>query len=253
MVVDCIPFFNELDILEIRLNELKSVVDVFVICEATLTFSNKPKPLYFNDNRHKFKDFPIEHVVIDSYNGIKKESSWSMDRGQKKIGLKEAIKRVGPEEKDLVIVTDCDEIPKSTVVESSKNYNFAVAALQMPLYYYWLNCRCSNKVWNRAKIVRFKKNLTHKKIRYGKSDKVFRNSGWHYSFMNDISGKIDAYAHQEYNNHRFTNKDHITRAVNECIDLFDRDYRFTIETDKSNLPIYVQKNIERFKPWIYQS
>ena len=42
MIVDCFPFFNELDLLELRLNELKDVVDVFVLSEATLTFTGKP-------------------------------------------------------------------------------------------------------------------------------------------------------------------------------------------------------------------
>ena len=29
MIIDCFPFFDELDLLEIRLNELKDIVDVF--------------------------------------------------------------------------------------------------------------------------------------------------------------------------------------------------------------------------------
>ncbi|MBO9668238.1 MAG: N-acetylglucosaminyltransferase, partial [Bdellovibrio sp.] len=36
-VYDCFSFFNELDLLEIRLNELDSVVDHFVLMEATKT------------------------------------------------------------------------------------------------------------------------------------------------------------------------------------------------------------------------
>ena len=34
MIYDCFSFFNELDLLEIRLNVLKDVVDRFVIVEA---------------------------------------------------------------------------------------------------------------------------------------------------------------------------------------------------------------------------
>ena len=41
MVVDCFPFLNELDLLELRLHELSPLVDKFVLSEATLTFSNK--------------------------------------------------------------------------------------------------------------------------------------------------------------------------------------------------------------------
>ena len=39
MVYDCIPFFNELDILNLRLHIMDPYVDRFVIEEATMTFS----------------------------------------------------------------------------------------------------------------------------------------------------------------------------------------------------------------------
>jgi beta-1,4-mannosyl-glycoprotein beta-1,4-N-acetylglucosaminyltransferase len=37
-VFDCFPFFNELDVLEIRLNEMNSVADYFVILESRETY-----------------------------------------------------------------------------------------------------------------------------------------------------------------------------------------------------------------------
>ncbi len=40
-VYDCFTFFNELELLEIRLNELSSVVDKLVLVEATKTFQGK--------------------------------------------------------------------------------------------------------------------------------------------------------------------------------------------------------------------
>ena len=50
MIYDCFIFFNELDLLEIRLNELNDIVDKFVIVECTETFSKNKKPLYYNVN-----------------------------------------------------------------------------------------------------------------------------------------------------------------------------------------------------------
>ena len=44
MVIDCFLFFDEIDLLEIRLNELKDVVDVFVLTESPYTFTGKEKP-----------------------------------------------------------------------------------------------------------------------------------------------------------------------------------------------------------------
>ena len=41
-----ICFFNELDILELRLNILNPYVDYFVISEASVTHTGNPKPYY---------------------------------------------------------------------------------------------------------------------------------------------------------------------------------------------------------------
>ena len=65
-VVDAFIFFNELDLLEMRLEELFDVVDVFVLVEATRTFRGEPKPLHFAENRSRFQPYAskIRHVVV---------------------------------------------------------------------------------------------------------------------------------------------------------------------------------------------
>lgn len=69
MVYDCFTFFNELDLLEIRLNTLDSVVDRFVLVEANKTFSNMEKPLYFKENEGRFEKFKdkIIHIVVEDF------------------------------------------------------------------------------------------------------------------------------------------------------------------------------------------
>ena len=68
MVYDCIPFFNELDILKLRLHILDPIVDKFVIEEATATFSGEPKELCFEKNKAMFQEFlpKIEYIVVDN-------------------------------------------------------------------------------------------------------------------------------------------------------------------------------------------
>jgi Glycosyltransferase family 17 len=67
MIYDCFTFFNELELLEIRLNELAGVVDRFVLVEATRTHSNQRKPLYFSENQSRFASWKnrIIHIVAD--------------------------------------------------------------------------------------------------------------------------------------------------------------------------------------------
>ena len=50
-VFDSIIFFNELELLEMRLNILGDVVDHFVITESPYTVSGNEKPLYYAENK----------------------------------------------------------------------------------------------------------------------------------------------------------------------------------------------------------
>jgi beta-1,4-mannosyl-glycoprotein beta-1,4-N-acetylglucosaminyltransferase len=50
-VTDSFIFFNELDILEIRLNTLDPYVDYFIIVESSVTHTGNPKPYYFEENK----------------------------------------------------------------------------------------------------------------------------------------------------------------------------------------------------------
>jgi beta-1,4-mannosyl-glycoprotein beta-1,4-N-acetylglucosaminyltransferase len=49
-IYDCFTFYNEFDLLEIRLEELYDVVDYFVIVEGNRTFQNSSKPYLFLEN-----------------------------------------------------------------------------------------------------------------------------------------------------------------------------------------------------------
>ena len=57
MLFDCFTFYNELELLEIRLNCLDTFVDKFVLVESTKTFTNKDKELYFDNNKAKYSKF----------------------------------------------------------------------------------------------------------------------------------------------------------------------------------------------------
>jgi beta-1,4-mannosyl-glycoprotein beta-1,4-N-acetylglucosaminyltransferase len=62
-IYDCFIFFNELDIIGVRLNELNDVGNYFVLVEAT-TVSGKPKELYFQKNKDIYKKFENKIIYI---------------------------------------------------------------------------------------------------------------------------------------------------------------------------------------------
>ena len=61
-VLDAVLMSNELDLLEIRMNELDSVVDYFLIVESNATFTGLSKETYFAQNQDKFSKF--HHKII---------------------------------------------------------------------------------------------------------------------------------------------------------------------------------------------
>jgi beta-1,4-mannosyl-glycoprotein beta-1,4-N-acetylglucosaminyltransferase len=108
-IYDCFTFFNELEVLEIRLNILNDYVDYFVIVEATKTHAGKPKELYYLKNKNKFKKFEnkIIHVIVDDMPEIK-ESRWELENFQRNAIIR-GLKNCEPD--DIILISDVDEIP----------------------------------------------------------------------------------------------------------------------------------------------
>ena len=48
-IIDCFTFYNELDLLNYRLNILNNVVDYFIIVESTHTHVGKEKNLIYTN------------------------------------------------------------------------------------------------------------------------------------------------------------------------------------------------------------
>ena len=114
MIIDCFPFFDELDLLEIRLNELKDVVDVFVLTESSYTFTGIEKPLYFKENSERFKDFNIAHTIYKS-EGKYRPMIFEKHQKQYNIDCGFDIIKAG----DVILQGDVDEIPKASVVKKA--------------------------------------------------------------------------------------------------------------------------------------
>jgi beta-1,4-mannosyl-glycoprotein beta-1,4-N-acetylglucosaminyltransferase len=177
-IFDCFTFFNELDLLEIRLRELRDVVDYFVICEAAQTFTGSDKPLYFAENKSRFAEFlpQIIHVVVEDFPDCK--SSWDREahqREQMRRGL--AATRAG----DLVMLSDVDEIPRPEVIERIKTRGVAlpdVWCLELDWHVFYLDVRLKQK-WGRIgpRIIRAESLKTFSGLRcvYAPTEKKMRD------------------------------------------------------------------------------
>jgi len=243
-IIDCFMFYNELNMLNLRLHELYDVVDYFVLVESTKTFTYNDKKLYFDDVKDKYKRFlnKIIYVLVDDMPDGR--DNWGRETHQRNSIMK-GLARLQLNDDDYIIISDVDEIPdKNRIKELRSNqvsYQTPVRLFQ-DFYYYNINCK-SDKLCTTATLLR-KKCLD----KYSSIDSMIRNRlpetpdkwGWHFSYFGDISfiiNKIKSFSHSEYDLPQFTNPDDIFKKIIECKDLFDRDvpnHRFYFIDEKDN-------------------
>lgn len=282
MIYDCFTFFNELDILEIRLNVLKEVVDKFVLVEATRTHQGKEKPLYFEENKARYKEFAdkIIHIVIDEYPPFEGKSAWTLERYQRQM-ISKGWDNCSDE--DIILVSDVDEIPNPETIEKYRGKP-GVFVFQQSSYYYFINClnvsKGSNYKWDGTVMCKFKYHLKPMDLRdiiyfqpgsyMGKFHirlyvkfLAFRwqlshfrrmtcveNGGWHFSFLGGVEmiiKKVEAFAHSEYNKVEFKDAKKIEEALKSGKDIFGRNFQYKFVPLDNTFPEYIIRNKEKYK------
>jgi beta-1,4-mannosyl-glycoprotein beta-1,4-N-acetylglucosaminyltransferase len=186
MIIDCFPFFNELDILDLRLNILSPFVDKFILVEASKTQSKLDKPFYFEQNKHRYDKFlnKIIHIKIEDYPN---DGGWAMENFQRNC-INIGLEKLSLQDDAIIAISDVDEIwnpKKLTEINNGLNQNKFCAA-QMEYFVFYLNLNTVNKGWigtvffKPAAYLRY----TPQDIRNIK-DHVFtiQNCGWHFGYQ----------------------------------------------------------------------
>lgn len=272
-VYDCFQFFNEIDLLLLRMNLLDDLVDYFVVSESTVTFSGKEKPLYFQENRYLFEKFldKIIHQVV--------EDTPEVDPFSRDVFQKNAVKRpLEPRctEDDIIIYSDVDEIPspdalRSVFADCQHNtvYHLAqryfMSYLNMELVKGWLPAFCgefpgvSHKQWLGTKVCRwsFAKDLAFDDLRHPEMKDCgtrVPDGGWHFSYMGgdrNLSSaerakyKIQSAAHQEFNNQKTL--DHLEKRITKHQEILGRrGLKFAVVPIDESFPLYLRQHQEEY-------
>ena len=252
MIYDCVIFFNELVLLEMRFRELENVVDRFVVVEAPITFSGRAKPLIFSENRRRFERWRerIIHVVVDDMPGG--NDSWVRERHQRN-----AIMRglAGAGMDDGIIISDTDEIPHPDAI---RRWSCDMGPYQFDqMYcYYWINCVSSG--WAGSRIARLGDiaGVGGPEAMRQTAWPVFHHAGWHFSFLGGpemISAKLDAYSHQDLNRAPFNDARYLEEVSSLGIDLFNRNNRFQFVPVDESFPNTVRLNRPSYAGLIRES
>ncbi len=268
-VFDCFALFNELDLLEVRLNELNDVVDVFVLVEATKTFQKKPKPLYYSENKVRFTRFhnKIRHVVVDKYPNFfsRFKIPKPMDyENHQKDQVKKALTDCAPD--DVIIFSDVDEIPKPRLLLEYKDKP-GVRIFQQRIYYYFLNCmevdpidQTKPKWWYGSVMTAFKDFKSVKKLRVlrevhkYKGNTIIEDAGWHFTYLGGVEKiiyKLESFGHTEFNTDDIKDPERIKKLIESGKSILGHDNKLVFGRIDESYPLYIQQNQDKLKHYIF--
>ena len=293
-IYDCFMYFDEDVILDLRLNILNPFIDYFVIVESTFNHKGEKRKLKFDINKYKKFENKIIYLIFDKEpSGIEKVfdtdnegevsrklilNAASRENGQRNF-ISKGLERAN--EKDLILISDVDEIPNLEKINWN-NLKDQIVLFKQDMFYYKLNLRLPDLIWSGSKACRKKylkspqwlRNVKDKKYSFFRLDTLFsekkyinikfiNNGGWHFSNIKtaaEIEYKLKSYLH-----HREFDLNPISESEIEDI-IKNKQAIYDLKVDKkinkigsgnklieyplNKLPSYILENIDKYKDWI---
>jgi beta-1,4-mannosyl-glycoprotein beta-1,4-N-acetylglucosaminyltransferase len=283
MIVDVFAFFDEIDLLEIRLNTLDPYVDYFLISEYSTTFAGNQKPYYFEEHSDLFSKF--SHKIIYLRQEQRKILSPFENDDFQKNSIKQHLMNItGPG--DIILFGDIDEIPEPNALKKNlaRKSDFFLRHFAQQVSYGFLNVvnhkHSLQSIIGDYSYVRKSKWLgtvlapreTVEKFKLSElrlpEHKEFgeriSNGGWHFSYCGGyqssisdrLTYKLQNNAHQEFNSEFFlsdielrllSGKDILGRRTKRRHFPGYKEAKFKIESNWEFLPRYVLDNKARFE------
>jgi len=262
-IYDCFTFYNEFDLLDLRIAEMYDHVDYMVLVEADHTFQNTPKGFNFGENVKKY-----EHLTKLIYIGVEdmplSPNPWDNERHQRDsimLGLDEA------NDDDLIIISDIDEILRPDTISQLRKNEADIYGFRMPLFNFKFNYMLSTQdlysVWSGALKKKFlsspeefrkqRHNLNNLPWQYHNDRiKIIEHAGWHFTYLGNTDfakNKIQSFAHSDDNRPEVLNQIDIDESIRQGrgIKLDNSDYLFTPVLVDDYLPITILNNKDSYQ------
>ncbi|PQE22973.1 glycosyltransferase family 17 protein [Rutstroemia sp. NJR-2017a BBW] len=279
-IYDLFMINNELDWLDIRLHEMSSEVDYFVILEAPHTFTGLPKNMSFQTQRSQFAAFDkkiIYHVLEDAPPPIDptaqpgskdyEANAWIQEKFQRDAMFSQVFPKLSgdqrPHEGDVILVSDVDELIRPATLQLLRNCAFPlILTLRSQFYYYSFQFRHRGEQWRHPQATFFRGMdntiLPHSlRSRHGGAVQVDErdskqvadlwNAGWHcsscFATLREMRRKMESFSHTNLNAEEFRRTERIVDRVGQGKDLWDRFGQWYKRIDHNqDVPQYIKEN-----------
>eukprot|EP01112_Ceratiomyxa_fruticulosa_P008329 TRINITY_DN2156_c0_g2_i1.p1 TRINITY_DN2156_c0_g2~~TRINITY_DN2156_c0_g2_i1.p1 ORF type:complete len:393 (+),score=49.16 TRINITY_DN2156_c0_g2_i1:93-1181(+) len=229
-VYDIFLFGNEIDLLYLRIQELKDVVTKFVVVESDITFTGKSKELYFYNHRHVFDEFvdKIEYhnaSYISEYGQYRLESSPMGVEGLHRVAMNTALYKAGVKTGDLVLVSDVDELYRAETIRMLTDCQ-GPAKIHIQMRNFQYSFEFERGKMNRPAVITYDPSRNGNYLSHGKlTETILADGGWHCSFcfptIEDILWKMNSWGHNDRVKPQYQTREHIQKTICEGTDLFE--------------------------------
>lgn len=252
-VFDCFIYNDEIDVLKIRLEELYPVVDKFIIVEGTHTFQGERKSDYGRYLDYEWID-PYTDKICGRWVNLSGTfaSAWDREYAQRN-GIAQAILHENPDDDDIILISDADEIPRRSVIAQINPR--PVQSIALNTYYYGINVSGGHYHTIRAARYSELKNSTPQAIRtLDPPPDIVYDGGWHFSYLGPVSqivNKFKSFSHTELNRPDTTSEDVIRERMLRLKDLWGDGHTYERVTVDETWPEAVKRDRKYWNRYEY--
>jgi beta-1,4-mannosyl-glycoprotein beta-1,4-N-acetylglucosaminyltransferase len=252
-VFDLFPYSGESMVLSIKLHEMASWVDRFVIVEARTSFTGEPKPLRFEAQRDAFAAFAdkISYVVVDAFPGWL-NSAWSREFFQRDSAVQGLSGLAAPD--DIVLLTDVDEIVEPRAIEG---FESEIRPVRLRFFQYFLNCEQVLRERGPQTLAVKARHLAGNGASYLRmwvrdriSGDELQDAGWHFSSVGDpgtLERKMKSFSHQEYAGLDSAHFERLFRAIRDG----ENPAAYARREVDDSFPAYVRDNRDALADYLW--
>ena len=269
MLVDAFLFFNEFELLKVRLSYLGPHVDKFLIVESPYDFSGRQKSTHLNESFISKLPYSEKISTLSWRPGISQKILITLARSTRRSNLlwmiqhwqRNAVLKLaeGISDSAQVLFGDLDEFPSVESISRLTEVNPGcgeIFGFQQRLFYYNLSNLISDH-WHGTAICSMKtlRQLTPKYLRKGRNAYPVRGSGWHFSYFTEaerIRKKLLATASVEKQEFALalSEKD-IQNKIQSKQDIYSRSL-FVNVVSSSEFPPELIESFQKFYPIVLE-
>jgi hypothetical protein len=258
-------FFNELDLLELRLEEMSSYVDYFIIVESNYTFRNKPKQYVLEENYQRFARWHDQmiYVKLDDTTWPMSNDPWENETFQRNAILAGCL-TANPD--DVILVGDVDEIVRREAIDHVRSHPSNFYSFAMPLF----NFRYNYMLVNHAEHINWVMACTRAMLDQIRPNDLrgFRfncnghpefvnisHAGWHYTWLGDDANallKLGSFSHSEADTPEVRDQVNIEESIRLGMTLnrMNTPERYKPVRMDWYMPETIRNNLDKYAKWI---